>query len=73
MKEDILNPLDGRYKNNLADLRSTCAETAFAAARVRAESAWLLVLESLKLPEFKPFCAKERSFLEKTLQQYPVS
>lgn len=65
MKEDILNPLDGRYKNNLADLRSACAETAFAAARVRAESAWLLVLESLKLPEFKPFCAKERSFLEK--------
>ena len=65
MREDFLSPLDGRYKNNLADLRSACGESAFAAARVRAESAWLLTLESLHLPEFKPFSAKEKALLEK--------
>ena len=59
MREDFLSPLDGRYKNNLADLRSACGEAAFAAARVRAESAWLLSLESLKLDGFVPFSAKE--------------
>lgn len=65
MREDFLSPLDGRYKNKLADLRSACGEAAFAAARVRAESAWLLTLESLKLDGFAPFSAKEKALLEK--------
>ncbi len=65
MREDFLSPLDGRYKNNLADLRSACGEAAFASARVRAESEWLLTLESLGLDGFKPFSAKERTLLEK--------
>ncbi len=65
MREDFLSPLDGRYQHNLADLRSVCGEAAFAAARVRAESVWLLLLDSLKLNGFKPMIAKEKLFLEK--------
>lgn len=65
MKQDMLSPLDGRYARQLTDLRSACGGAAFAAARVRAESAWLLTLEGLHLPDFKPFSAKEKALLEK--------
>ncbi len=63
MKEQILSPLDGRYAPQLTALAESCGPSAFATARVRAEAAWLLVLESLHLPGCKPFSAKERAVL----------
>lgn len=44
-----LCPLDGRYEHQTQALRSVMGEHAFAAARVRAEVAWLLELAALKL------------------------
>ena len=61
--ENVLSPLDGRYKNKLTVLTQTIGPAAFAAARVRAEVAWLLTLADLKLPGFKPFSKKELTVL----------
>jgi len=44
-----LCPLDGRYQRQTQALRSVMGEHAFAAARVRAEVAWLVELAALKL------------------------
>lgn len=59
----VISPLDGRYQSKLSALAQVCGPAAFAAARVRAEAAWLLTLESLHLPGFKPFSAKEKAAL----------
>lgn len=64
----ILSPLDGRYQNKLTALAHACGPAAFAAARVRTEAAWLLTLESLHLPGFKPFSAKEKTLLARLPQ-----
>ena len=65
MIQDTLSPLDGRYFQILTPLRHVCGAAAFSAARVRAEAAWLLLLNSLKLSGFKPMSAKEKLLLEK--------
>lgn len=59
-----LSPLDGRYRKELEVLAAVCGPAAFSCARVRAETAWLLTLEGLRLPGFKPLCAKEKALLE---------
>lgn len=63
METQILSPLDGRYQHKLAALAQVCGPAAFAAARVRAEVAWLLTLAQLQLPGFKPFSKKELELL----------
>ncbi len=60
-----LSPLDGRYQKQLAALAQVCGPAAFAAARVRAEVAWLLTLANLKLPNFKPLSKKELAVLSR--------
>ena len=47
MQCNILSPLDGRYKEKLTALAEVCGPAAFAAARIRAEVAWLLTLSDL--------------------------
>lgn len=64
MSQDVISPLDGRYRETLTPLRKACGPAAFSRARVRAEAAWLLTLGELKLPGFKPFTAKETVFLQ---------
>lgn len=64
MQSDVLSPLDGRYQVVLAPLRAVCGAAAFARARVRAEAAWLLVLNTLHLPGFAPLSAREKALLE---------
>jgi len=66
MQEDVLSPLDGRYQKQLAPLTALCGPRAFAAARLRAEAAWLQTLAGLKLPGFKPFTQKEKAFLQQS-------
>ena len=62
---DVISPLDGRYREQLAALREQAGPAAFARARVRAEVCWLLTLAELKLPGFRPLSAKEKALLEK--------
>ncbi len=64
MQSDVLSPLDGRYQAVMAPLREVCGAAAFARARVRAETAWLLTLNTLKLPGFPRLSAKEKTLLE---------
>ncbi len=64
MQNDWLSPLDGRYYKPLLPLAQMCAPRAFAAARVRAEVAWLKTLATLKLPHFKPFSQKDLDCLD---------
>lgn len=61
----MFSPLDGRYREQLTALLQVCGPSAFAAARVRAEAAWLSVLADLKLSGFKPLSAREKSLLDK--------
>ena len=68
MQSDVLSPLDGRYQAVLAPLRAVCGAAAFARARVRAEAAWLLVLNTLHLPGFAPLSAREKALLEQLPQ-----
>lgn len=68
MKQNILSPLDGRYQTQLQALTQVCGPEAFAAARVRAEAAWLLILSLLKLPDFKPFSPDEIALLRRLPQ-----
>ena len=63
MDKNILSPLDGRYQPKLIPLAQVCGPAAFAAARVRAEVAWLQTLSDLKLTGFKPFSKKELAVL----------
>ncbi len=56
----MLCPLDGRYQSKLALLRQYMGEAAFSSARVQAETAWLEVLCSLKLPHLKPLTVAEK-------------
>ena len=65
MATETLSPLDGRYREQLTALLQVCGPSAFAAARVRAEAAWLSVLADLKLSGFKPLSAREKSLLDK--------
>ena len=64
MRENVLSPLDERYQQKLTALAQVCGPASFAAARVRAEVAWLLTLADLKLPGFKPFSKKELVVLQ---------
>lgn len=57
---EILCPLDGRYAEKLTPLTCVMGERAFVAARVQTELAWLFVLSTLKLTNFKPFSAAEK-------------
>lgn len=65
---DVISPLDGRYRENMALLAQTAGAAAFARARVRAEACWLLTLAELELNGFKPMSAKEKALLERLPQ-----
>ena len=65
MENTVLCPLDGRYRAKLALLRQYMDEASFASARIKAETAWLEVLSSLKLPHLKPLTAAEKKQLDR--------
>lgn len=60
---DVLSPLDGRYQKQVEALAQVCGARAFAAARVRAEVAWLLTLNELHI--FAPLPKAALTLLDK--------
>ena len=63
MENTVLCPLDGRYRGKLGALRQYMSEAAFAASRLRVETAWLEVLCSFKLPFLEPLSQSEKKLL----------
>ncbi len=51
---NALSPLDGRYADKVASLRSLLSEGAFMRFRVQVEVQWLIALSDAGLPEFPP-------------------
>ena len=69
-----LSPIDGRYRDKAAPLRSLLSEFGLIRFRVWVEVKWLIALsEEPKILEVPPFSATDRATLEKILTDFNES
>jgi adenylosuccinate lyase len=68
-----LSPLDGRYADKVAPLRSLCSESGLIRQRVLVEIRWLLALaDTPGIDEVPPFSTEARARLESVADDFDV-
>ncbi len=68
---NALSPLDGRYRQKVADLADCFSEAALIKYRLQVEVAWFIALsEAEEIIELRPLTPTERSFLHNLVAQF---
>jgi adenylosuccinate lyase len=68
---DALSPLDGRYRQKVAELADCFSEAALIKYRLQVEVAWFIALsEAEEIIELRPLTPTERSFLHNLVDQF---